>query len=211
MKLSRLLLLLLISLSFASHGAAKTKEQLDYLLQLPDEYVLGDQKAKVIFIEYSSLSCPTCAAFHNTIYHEIKKRYIDQGKMKYIYRNYPLDEVAIKAAVLPICGDKEKYFLFIQALFATQNSWATTSSYISILEDISVLGGLSKNQFMKCLQDKNIENQILQSRLIGHNILQINSTPTLIINGEKITGVPNKEALFQIIDNKLNICTKKIN
>ena len=138
-----------------------------------------------------------------TEFSTLKTKYIDTGLVKYIHRNYPLNEQAAKAAILPICGGEEKYYLFLQSLFETQRSWATSRDYISIFENIGKLGGLTSQQIIKCFNDKNIENQIIQLRLDAHNIFQINSTPTIIINGEKIVGAVNKKKLFDLLDQRL--------
>jgi protein-disulfide isomerase len=202
MKLISCIILLIFTFGFACAEELPQNQQ-KYFVQMPGDYVLGNFDAKVTFIEYSSLSCPSCASFHDGIFSDLKEKYIDKGLVKYIHRNYPLNEQATKAAVLPICGGKEKYYLFLQSLFETQRSWTTTKDYIPILEAIGELGGVSKKQLTKCFNDKDIENQIMQSRLDAHNILQVNSTPTIIINGEKVVGAISQKKLFEILDLKL--------
>ena len=197
------IILLMIFTSDLVCAEQSLQNQQKYFVQMPSDYVLGSANAKVTFIEYSSLSCPTCAWFHNNVFSTLKKKYIDTGLVKYIHRNYPLNEQAAKAAVLPICGGAKKYYLFLQSLFETQRSWTITRNYTQVLEDIGKLGGLSHEQVMKCFNDKNIENQIIKLRLDAHNILQINSTPTLIINGEKIIGAINEKKLFDLLDRRL--------
>jgi protein-disulfide isomerase len=202
MKFKFCIVLLLTLTSINVWAETPIAESQKYLEVLPNDFVLGNRNAKVTFIEYSSLSCPMCAYFHNNLFLDIKKDYIDTGLIKYIHRNYPLDEKAVKAAILTFCT-ADKHYLFLQALFETQQSWVTSNDYIPILENIAQLGGLTKEQFDKCLNNKDIENQILQSRVDAHNILHINATPTFIINGEKLPGVPSKKQLFKIIDQKL--------
>ncbi len=203
MKLIPYLILLIIFTSGFGYAEQMPQNQEKYFVQMPGDHVLGNKDAKVTFIEYSSLSCPSCAWFHNNVFSTLQKQYINTGLVKYIHRNYPLNEQAAKAAILPICGGAEKYYLFLQSLFETQRSWASIKDYVPVLETIGKLGGLSQQQITKCLNDKNIENQIIQLSLDAHNILQINSTPTLIINGEKVVGAISQKKLFELLDQKL--------
>lgn len=203
MKLIYYIILWIIFTPSLIYAEQLLQNQQKYFVQMPNDYIMGNLNAKVTFIEYSSLSCPSCAWFHNSVFSTLKTKYIDTGLVKYIHRNYPLNEQAAKAAILPICGGEEKYYLFLQSLFETQRSWATSRDYISIFENIGKLGGLTSQQIIKCFNDKNIENQIIQLRLDAHNILQINSTPTIIINGEKIVGAVNKKKLFDLLDQRL--------
>lgn len=198
MKLLNIVILIL----FASLSYAQSSEEERQILLSPlaDDFILGNKSAPVTIIEYSSLSCPSCAFFHDAIFDDIKANYIDTGKVRFIHRNYPLNEAAMRAAIVPICAGKNKYFIFLKSLFETQSSWMNNKS---ALQSIAALGGMPKQQLAKCMADKTIENQLLQSRLDAHNILEINATPTFFINGEKISGVPGKENIYKIIDQKL--------
>jgi protein-disulfide isomerase len=164
------------------------------------DMVLGKPDAKITIIEYASLTCPHCAAFHADILPALKTEYIDTGKAKLIYRDFPLDNLAFAGAILARCGGPEKYFTFLNVLFAQQRQWATASDPKAALTQIGRLGGVSAEQFDKCLADKPLGDFILQQRLDGNQKFNVNSTPTLIINGKTETGVPSLDELRKKLD-----------
>ena len=176
---------------------------------MPQDIILGNKDAPVTFLEYSSLSCPMCAILHEELFPELKTRYIDRGLVKYIHRNYPLNESATCASMLLLCGGKEKYYLFLDSLFRTQSSWATTSNYRDVIINIGQLGGLSSQFLSKCLMDEKVEKQLLKSRLDANNILEVKKTPTIFINGVKMVGVDDKKQIFKVIEEKLEDGSKK--
>ncbi|MFN4312337.1 MAG: DsbA family protein [Ferrovibrio sp.] len=164
------------------------------------DMVLGKPDAKITIIEYASLTCPHCASFHADILPALKTEYIDTGKAKLIYRDFPLDNLAFAGAILARCGGPEKYFTFLNVLFAQQRQWATASDPKAALTQIGRLGGVSADQFDKCLADKPLGDFILQQRLDGNQKFNVNSTPTLIINGKTEAGVPSLDELRKKLD-----------
>ena len=193
----RLYFLIIYLLASGTSIAANSK----YLYQVDGDTVLGSSDAIVTIIDYSSFSCPTCAHFHNDVLPELEERYINTGKAKLIFRNYPLRPVDLKAAVIPICAGKDKYYTFIKVLFKTQQNWAHESSHsIETLEHIARLGGMFGDELQKCFDDKSLEDEIVKTRYIAQNELGVNATPTLIINGITYKGSMNKKKLFEIIE-----------
>jgi protein-disulfide isomerase len=164
------------------------------------DMVLGKAEAPVTIIEYASLTCPHCAHFHETVLPALKTEYIDTGKVKLIFRDYPLDQLAFAGAVLARCGGPEKYFTFLNVLFAQQRQWAGSPDPKAALTQIGRLGGVSSEQFDKCLQDKALGDYILNSRLEGNQKFNVTATPTLIINGKAESGVPSIEELRKKLD-----------
>lgn len=164
------------------------------------DMVLGKADAPITIIEYASLTCPHCAHFHETVLPTLKTEYIDTGKAKLIFRDFPLDQMAFAGAVLARCGGPEKYYTFLSVLFAQQRQWAGASDPKAALVQIGRLGGISSDQFEKCLQDKPLGDYILNSRLEGNQKLGVNSTPTLIINGKAEAGVPSIDDLRKKLD-----------
>jgi len=164
------------------------------------DMVLGKADAPITIIEYASLTCPHCAHFHETVLPTLKTEYIDTGKAKLIFRDFPLDQMAFAGAVLARCGGPEKYYTFLSVLFAQQRQWAGASDPKVALVQIGRLGGISSDQFEKCLQDKPLGDYILNSRLEGNQKLGVNSTPTLIINGKAEAGVPSIDDLRKKLD-----------
>lgn len=168
------------------------------------DMVLGQAEAPITIIEYASLTCPHCASFHTELLPELKKEFIDTGKAKLIFRDFPLDQVAFAGAVLARCAAPEKYFTYLNVLFAQQRQWATAKDPVASLKQIARLGGMPAEQFDKCLNDKALGDYILAQRLEGNQKFNVNSTPTLIINGKAESGVPSLDELRK----KLNALAK---
>lgn len=164
------------------------------------DMVIGKADAKVTIIEYASLTCPHCATFHAEVLPALKTEYLDTGKARLIYRDFPLDNLAFAGAILARCGGPGKYFTFLNVLFAQQRQWATASDPKAALTQIGRLGGVSAEQFDKCLADKALGDYILNSRLEGNQKFNVNSTPTLIINGKTESGVPSLDELRKKLD-----------
>jgi protein-disulfide isomerase len=152
------------------------------------EPAIGDAAAPVTIIEYSSLTCPHCAAFHKDVLPELKQRYIDTGKVRLVLRDFPLDENALKAAVIAHCAGPERQPRFVEVFFAQQQNWARAKDPIAALRQLARLGGLSDEQIDACLADKELETAVLQARLDGQKQFDIKSTPTFIIDGKVHTG-----------------------
>ena len=166
----------------------------------PNEQALGNPDAPVTLIEYASLTCPHCAQFHTEVLPELKERYIEDGKVRLVYRDFPLDERALTAAALAHCAGPDRYFGFLDVLFETQSSWARADDYIAALKKLGKLGGMSDEQMDQCLADQELTDGILQTRLEGQNEHQVSSTPTLVINGEVYAGARSIEDLSEVID-----------
>lgn len=191
----------LVILSFFIIHTSSMADNSQHFYEVDGDIILGNKNAKVTIIDYSSFSCPGCAMFHNDILPLLEEQYINSGKAKLIFRNYPLRAIDLKAAVIPICGNQDQYYPFIKVLFQTQKNWANESSHpIETLEHIAKLGGLSGEAIQKCFNDKTLEEKVIISRQIAQDELGVKATPTLIINGKAYEGYPNKTKLFEMID-----------
>ena len=153
----------------------------------PEDRVLGKADAPITIIEYASLTCPHCAEFDKDTLPKIKQDWIDTGKAKLIYRDFPLDGLALRAAMLARCAPPERYFAFIDTLFQSQQSWAR-NDWEPALGRIAKLGGMSEEQFKKCMSDEALGNAVVQMRTTAANEYGVESTPTFFINGTKLTG-----------------------
>lgn len=162
--------------------------------------VLGDPDAPVTIIEYSSLTCPHCAAFHNEILPDLEERYIETGKAKLIMRDFPLDQYAMQASMIAHCAGDDRYFQFIEAMFANQERWARAGDPTAALLQLAQLGGLPKDEATACLEDQALGDAVLQARLDGQTEFDIRSTPTFIIEGEKLTGAQSVDEFAKLID-----------
>jgi protein-disulfide isomerase len=176
-----------------------------------DDIIFGDKNAPVTLIEYASLSCPHCATFHRESFERLKTDYIDTKKIKFIHRDFPLNQPALSAAMAAICNSRnfqdnksEKYYTFLKALFKTQDAWAFDEKYIEKLESIAKLDGMSGQSFTSCINDTKLQKQILESRMQAAKILKIQSTPTFFVNDEVLEGYIDYQTFQKAIDKQLS-------
>ena len=165
----------------------------------PEDRVLGDESARVTILEYSSLTCPHCAQFHAEGYRHLKSAYIDTGKIKLVFRDFPLDGLALRAAALAECLPAERYYPFLQLLFEGQSGWTRSELPVAELVRLGQLAGLSRERASDCLQDEAAFEKIIQERLTGQEDYQIDSTPSFIIDGRKHPGALTADELDEIL------------
>ena len=162
--------------------AASAQQSLDEMLK---ERVLGSPEATVEINEYSSMTCPHCASFHRDTLAQIKKNFIDTGKVKLVMRDFPFDGLALRGSMLARCAPPERYFAFVETLFHNQEAWSRAADPLAALAQIAKLGGMGQAQFDACMANEPLLDGILQSRLDAQNKYNITSTPTFIIRGPK--------------------------
>jgi len=169
------------------------------------ERFLGKADAPVTITEYAMLTCPHCAELHTGPMIQIKKAYVDTGFVKIIYKDFPYDEVALKAAAVARCVPPEGYFNFIEALFMQQGMWVQASDPLGNIKKLAGFAGLDPAVFDACASDEKLLDYILQNRVEAANQYQINSTPTFVLEGgiEKMVGVQQFASYAQTIDRKL--------
>jgi protein-disulfide isomerase len=153
-----------------------------------DEMVLGQSDAPITVIEYSSLTCPHCANFHLNTLPDIRANYVESGKVRLVYRHFPFDQPALMAAALAECAGPDRFFSFIDALYDSQLSWARAADPIAALTSIGRLGGLGPDAIAACFNDRALLDRILAHRVEGAKEFGVESTPTFIVNGEKLVG-----------------------
>jgi len=164
---------------------------------LPD-MALGKEDAPVTIVEYSSLSCPHCAAFHRDVMPSLKSEYIDTGKVRYVEREFPLNNAALAGAVLARCIDPSRFFAFTDLLFSRQEDWAFKEDALQTLRLYAKQAGLNDADFDKCIDDEALQKKILAVRDRGEKE-GVHGTPTFFINGKIFNGAPTKEALTEAI------------
>lgn len=158
------------------------------------EKALGSPTAPVTVVEYASMTCSHCAHFHKETFPELKKKYIDTGKVRFIFREFPFDEVATAAFMLARCMPDDKYYPMVSVLFDRQLSYIKTSASdpadkpFQGLLAIARQAGMSQADFEKCLSDKDLAKKVQESAMYGNSQLGVNSTPTFFINGKKESG-----------------------
>lgn len=153
------------------------------------ERSIGAADAKVQIIEYASLTCPHCAMFHKEILPKIKTNYVDTGKVRLTFRDFPLDQVALKAAVIAHCSGGDRYFRFLDALFSSQDTWRRAKDPIGSIKQLARVGGLPEAEIDACLADPKMEEAVLKMSLEGQQKFNVSSTPTFVINGKSHSGV----------------------
>jgi protein-disulfide isomerase len=192
------------STSFAV--ADPTVEELMRPGPLPD-LIEGKADAPVTIVEYASMTCPHCATFHKTTYPALKTKYIDTGKVRFIFREFPLDELAVAGSMLARCAATEKDnkaaapekgLAMISVLFNAQDKWAVREPIPPLLQ-IAKQAGFTQATFDECLKDQKLYEAILAMRERGSKDYKVESTPTLFINGKVQKGGATIEELDKLI------------
>lgn len=168
---------------------------------LPD-MALGDPKAPVTVIEYASMTCPHCATFTEKTFPDIKKKYIDTGKVRFIFREFPLDNLAAAVFMLARCNaetNSDKYFAFIDTMFRQQRTWAVEKPLEPLLT-ISKQAGFTQETFNACLSNQKVLDGIEAMRQRAVDKFKVQSTPSFFINGKLYTGALSVEEMSKIID-----------
>jgi len=189
-------LLLALLVAVPSVGAASIDEMLA-------ERALGDEAAPVTIVEYSSLGCPHCAAFHRETLPQIKEAYIDTGKVRLVYRDYPLGGAAMAAALIARCVEPSRYFGFIDMLYRGQATWAASTKPLDDLKQLSRFAGMSDADFNACLENRALLQGIQGRASVAQKEAGIKSTPTFFVNERMIVGAQGFEEFKAAIDEEL--------
>ncbi len=185
---------------------------------LPKDHYMGDLDAPIVMIEYASFSCIHCANFSKKVLPVIKEKYIDTGKLLFVFREFPLDAPALKASVVARCYASDKYcddescddgnccdthydyFAMYQALFSSISNWSGTKNYMDKLKEVVSLGKMQPDRFYKCVKDKYIQEQIMNGKIYAIRSLGINVAPVFLINGKKYEGDRNANFFTDTFD-----------
>ncbi len=199
----------------AAENLPDARQNSEILKVSDSDFSIGDKNAPVVMIEYASLSCPHCASFARESFEKLKLEFVDTGKVRFIFRSFPLNQAALVADMFATCQANankseatEKYFATIKALYKTQDSWAFDAKFSDKLEAIAGLDGMSSDKFKACISDKKMQEQKLVSRMEAAKVLQLKSAPTFFINGEISEGYIDFATLKNIIEKKLTEASK---
>jgi len=173
---------------FAVAPARADGPRVDVPTLTPDDRVLGKADAPITIFEFFSLTCPHCAEFSEQTFPKLKAEWLDTGRAKLVYRDFPLDRNALKAAVVARCGPPERYPAFVETLFQQQAAWVQLSDPTPALRRIARLGGIGDDQLDKCLSDDALSKSIVAGEYQAQNSYGVDSTPTFFINGKKVEG-----------------------
>jgi len=166
--------------------------------------VLGDANAKVTLIEYASATCPHCADFHVNILPQLKTEYIETGKVKFIFREFPLDPLALGVFMLTRCLPEEKFFDMTNEFFRTQETWARAQNPTVEITKMMTAAGMDKETFDACIKnDKLAQSMVEYSQQSGKDF-SIKGTPAVFVDGEPIRDLKDISKVRQAIDSAIN-------
>ncbi|CAN7207900.1 MULTISPECIES: DsbA family protein [Ensifer] len=167
------------------------------------EMAVGDANAPVTIVEYMSMTCPHCAAFHNNTFEAIKTKYIDSGKVRFVLREFPFDPRAAAAFMLARCAPEGQYFPMISMLFKQQQQWAAAQNGRDALLQMSKLAGFTQESFESCLTNQKLLDDVNAVMQRGAKDFGVQSTPTFFVNGEHYSGDMSVDVMSALIDSKL--------
>jgi protein-disulfide isomerase len=169
-----------------------------------DDRILGSADAPVTIIEYASLSCPHCAAFHKEVLPQLKSEYVDKGQVRFIYRDFPTNWPAVQGSLLAHCAaDDARFFGLVDTMFKLQEQWLSAADPGVALTQIGALAGMNKDKVAACFEDKAMQQKILARTQEGEATYGVHSTPSFIIDGKLHTGVQTFEMLQGILKDLL--------
>ena len=171
-----------------------------------NDFVIGDEDAPVTIIEYASMSCSHCANFHKNTLPELKTEYIDTGKVRMIFRDFPFNYPALLGSMMLRCIPNEVRYDYMNVLYQLQSKWVNRDPNITKKELYKIMqsGGMTKDEFDSCYSNLDIENEILEAVMAAQNDFNIRSTPSFIVNGNLVEGNKNTKEFRQIIDKILS-------
>lgn len=184
-----------------SGSGGETASADDLLVAGPlGERALGDPTAKVTVVEYASMTCSHCAAFHEETFTPFKEKYVDTGKVRFIFREFPLDALATSAFMLARCMPEDRYFPVVDILFRQQQNWAFVDDPATALFNVVKQAGFTQESFRACLTNQQILDGVNSVKDRGSNEFGVTSTPTFFINGKKMSGALSLEDMDKEIE-----------
>lgn len=167
------------------------------------DMVYGKADAPVTIVEYASLTCSHCADFAINTFPKIKEKYIDTGKVRLIFREFPFDPRATAAFMLARCAPEDRYFPMIEVFFKQQQQWAGAADGEAALLQIAKLAGFTQESFKACLTNQQLLDDVRATMERGSQEFGVNATPTFFINGQKYAGALSVDEMSAIIDKLL--------
>jgi protein-disulfide isomerase len=155
-----------------------------------DDRVLGDADAPITIIEYASLTCPHCASFHNDVLPQLKSEWLDTGRARLVFRDFPLDRIALNAALLARCMPEDRYFGFLAVLFRSQDTWARSADPIAALSQLARTAGMIPESIDACFANEELLNTVV-ARV--KDAQEQYDTPSFVVNGEVMAGARGYE------------------
>ncbi len=185
-----------VSPLLAQAGKGPAEVPVEELMKPGDlaDLAVGAADAKVTIVEYASMTCGHCKNFHTTVFPELKTKYVDTGKVRFIFREFPLDPRAFAASMLARCAGGDKTMPLISALFETQADWAfVKENPTPKLFEVAKQAGFTQESFDKCLTDQALLDKLTAQRTRAAEVFGVNATPTFFLNGKRLTESPTVE------------------
>ena len=191
------LLLLIISFTVSSKTVLTLND---------DDFIIGDNNAPITIIEYASLSCSHCADFHLNTLPKLVEEYVDKGKIKIVFRDFPFNYPALLGSMMVRCIPENARYEYTQALYQLQSKWVNKENSKTTQELYKIMqsGGMTKEEFNSCIKNTDLENNILQSLMDAQKEFNIKSTPSFLINGLLVEGNKSFNHFREIIDKLLS-------
>ncbi|HEX2841975.1 DsbA family protein [Hyphomicrobium sp.] len=189
--------------AFAQRAQGPTEVPVDQLMKTGDlpDLAQGSENAKVTIVEYASMTCGHCMHFHTTVFPEIKKKYIDTGKVRFVFREFPLDARAFAASMLARCAGPDKAMPLIKVLFEKQEEWAfVKTNPTPKLFEIAKQAGFTQESFDKCLTDQKLLDQLTAIHTKANETFGVNATPSFFINGKRLQAAPTIEEFEKVLE-----------
>jgi len=188
--MKKIFIVLILFFGFVTSVYAETKR-----------IISGNENAKITIIAYESLTCSHCANFHKDVYPKLKKEYIDTGLAKIEFRHFPLDIAALNASKIAQCKNDQSLEI-LESLYSNQQAWIKGNTIDEV--NINLKKFIKKEGFQvdfeKCINDKEIENFVLNDRIEGTKNFKVNATPTIIINNKKFEKSLNYKNLKKLLE-----------
>ena len=180
-------LLIAVSLLKTSHASDQTLTP--FLKEALAERIIGSDKAKLTVVEYFSFTCPACGRFHTDVYPKLKKKYVDTGLVKFEFRDFPLDQWALRASALARCVPSKFYEPMVSVLMKQQSTWAGSEDVGAALLKLGQLAGLNEKRARKCMDDTQLLDGIIKARMEGNTKYGIDTTPSFLIRAKRIKTI----------------------
>ena len=177
------------------------------VLEIKDsDFIIGDNNAPVTIIEYASMSCSHCASFHNNTLDSLKTEYIDTGKVRFVFRDFPFNYPALLGSMMLRCIPNEVRYDYMNALYMLQKNWVVRENTKTMQELYKIMqsGGMTKDEFDACYSNVELENEILEGVIAAQKEFNIRSTPSFLVNGNLVEGNKSLKEFRQIIDKILS-------
>lgn len=174
--------------SASEENVSATASVEPFIVDVPkalEDRSIGSADAPITVEDFSSLTCPHCANFHNEILPKIKENYIDTGKVRWIFRGYPLNEPALKAEMVSRCAPNDQYIVLQDLMYKEQGRWAFEENPLASLSMMLRMGGITQDMFLACVNNKALETGLANKVQLSYEKYKINSTPTFVLNGDK--------------------------